>query len=73
MKLLVVIVLLAFGFTWSLQNEPRPCSQCEPRFDYDYRMLSRLIELENAQRDAQTLISKLQTQVSELRTSVNGE
>jgi len=68
MKLLVVIVLLSVGLIWSL-----PCTQCETIVDASGKLQARLKDLESAQRDAQTLIARLQTQVSELKTQVNGE
>jgi len=72
MKVLVLTVLFVFVISPSLQQEPVPCSSCEPRFEYDYRLLTRLIELETAQRDALTLISQLRADNVELRREVNG-
>jgi len=68
-----VLVVFVFVIPPSLQQEPVPCSSCEPRFEYDYRLLTRLIELETAQREALTLISQLQADNVELRREVNSE
>jgi len=73
MKVLILIVVFVFKIPSSLQQEPVPCSLCEPRFEYDYRLLTRLIELETAQRDALTLISQLQADNVELRRKINGK
>ena len=50
-------------------NEP----QCLSRFDYDYKVLQKLVSLENSQTELQETIKQQENMISELKESMKGK
>jgi len=64
-----VVWLVAAILQTSVQQEPT----CLSRFDFDFKLLSKLVELENTQKQLQETINKQQTRIGDLEEKLKGK
>ena len=62
------VLLFAAILQTSVQQEPT----CISRFDYDFKVLSKLVDLENTQKQMQETIIKQQTRIGVLEEKLKG-